>query len=342
MFVIKRFAVSIFTVAVCLSATAEQAYIAPLVKESMLLDVARANHTVVVGERGHVLVGDEMTLTQVEVPTTVTLTAVDGINDTYIAVGHDATILRSSDAGQEWEVVFSSIDLDRPFLDVMFLDENEIVAVGGYGLFYRSLDAGDTWTSEQHVSLLSEDDNEYLESIADEPEFYQEELNFIFPHFNRLSQHDGSLYLVGEAGLIARSDDKGNSWKRFEIDYAGSFFDVQRLTNGSELAVGLRGNMFIKKEDEQWQSLQTCVTTSLNAVVNVNEDIFVVGNNGVVLAVDVNLILSDETKTADSEDCRQHIALTRVNSDISSTISNAFLFNKVLTAVSSNGLQPVE
>jgi photosystem II stability/assembly factor-like uncharacterized protein len=341
MFVITKFAVSVLFLSICLPALAEQSFLAPLVKDSILLDVTRANQTVVVGERGHILVGDENQLSQVVAPTTVTLTAVDGFNDVYLAVGHDATIVRSNDSGQTWNVVMSSVELDRPFLDVIFIDQNEAVAIGGYGLFYRSLDAGLTWKPEQYVALLSPDDKEYLASIADDPEFYQEELNYIFPHFNRLSKFEGNLYLAGEAGLIAKSEDRGRSWERFEIDYEGSFFDVQQLPNGSEIAVGLRGNMFVKQQ-EQWQTISTCVTTSLNSVVYVGKDLYVVGNNGVVIRVDVDKINSDELQTENSEGCRPHVALTQINSDISSSISNAFSFGNVLTAVSANGLQPVE
>ncbi|MFC4699469.1 sialidase [Glaciecola siphonariae] len=340
---INKFAVSILLVSgLCATANAEQAYLAPLVKESMLLDVAHADKTIVVGERGHILVGDSEQLSQVNVPSTVTLTAVDGIGNTYLAVGHDATILRSSDAGASWEEVFSAVELDRPFLDVIFLDQNEAIAIGGYGLFYRSTDAGLSWTQEQQVSLLSDDDNEYLESIADDPEFLAEELNYIFPHFNRLSKAGDTLYLVGEAGLVAKSSDRGRSWERFDIDYAGSFFDVQRLSTGAELAVGLRGNMFIQNDDQQWLSLTTCVTTSLNSIVNTDVGLFVVGNNGVVLALEPEVLLSEQYQSPNSEGCARHAGLTQVDSDISSSISNAFLSGNVLTAVSANGLQPVE
>jgi len=198
---------------------ANEASQAPLVKESMLLDVALGEKAVIVGERGHILVADATDVTlpdasslgdalkQVSVPSKATLTGVDSVGNTVLAVGHDATILRSSDGGLSWELVLSAPELDRPFLDVLFISEAEAIAVGAYGLFYRSMDAGLTWQQEQHVSLLSPDDIEYLESIADDEEFYQEELNFIFPHFNRLSKSNGRLYLAGEAGLLASSND---------------------------------------------------------------------------------------------------------------------------------------
>ncbi|WP_415926386.1 WD40/YVTN/BNR-like repeat-containing protein [Ningiella sp. W23] len=322
-----------------------QSFLAPLVKESLLLDVAQTNTTVVVGERGHVLVGNldqQEQLTQVPVPTTVTLTAVDGFGDTFLAVGHDATILRSTDSGQTWEVVFSSVDLDRPFLDVSFINEQEAFAIGGYGLFMRSSDAGKTWEQVQHFSLLSPDDIEYLESLADDPEFYQEELNYIFPHFNRISRRGDAIYLVGEAGLIARSADYGNSWERYDIDYFGSFFDARELSNGQILAVGLRGNMFLRGDDGQWDRIESCITTSLNSIVEQNDDVFVVGNNGVVLSLDPSQLSSNERAQTNNENCSGHIALSKIDSAISSSITNAFMLDGVLSAVSANGIQPVE
>uniref|UniRef100_UPI003BA873DB sialidase n=1 Tax=Ningiella ruwaisensis TaxID=2364274 RepID=UPI003BA873DB len=344
----KHFAASIALISSALlcnvaEAQSESAFMAPLVKESMLLDVAKANQLVVVGERGHILSGTPQSLTQVSVPTQVTLTAVDGINDIYIAVGHDATILRSSDGGKTWTEVFSKVEIDRPFLDVMFLSENEALAIGGYGLYYRSTDAGETWELEQdNTSLLSQDDVDYLESIADDPEFYQEELNYIFPHFNRLSKSNGNLFLVGEAGLIARSTDNGRSWERFEIDYYGSFFDVQEIADNQLLAVGLRGNMYLKDGFDEWERIETCITTSLNTIVKTELGFYVVGNNGVVLSLDPARLGQDETQAPNNEGCERHIALTRIPSDISSSISNAFVANGELTAVSANGLQPVE
>jgi photosystem II stability/assembly factor-like uncharacterized protein len=341
--VINKFVLSLTFLFVITSVQSEQAYQAPLVKESMLLDVIQSDITMVVGERGHILVGDAQGLTQAEVPTTVTLTAVDGMGSTYIAVGHDASILRTTDGGKSWTLVFSDIDIDRPFLDVIFIDEQEVVAVGGYGLFYRSKDAGVTWSSEQHVSLLSPSDIEYLESIKDDEAFYQEELNFIFPHFNRLSRGNNALYIAGEAGLVAKSNDRGLSWQRYEIDYFGSFFDTLELSTGALLAVGLRGNMFLLADDEEEShSLPTCATTSLNTIVNVDGRLFVLGNNGVVFSVDPSLLTSNELQPPNSEGCASHVSLRRIETDISSAISGAFMLNGNLTAVSANGLQSIE
>jgi photosystem II stability/assembly factor-like uncharacterized protein len=314
----------------------EQSYIAPLVDESLLLDISKGNTLIVVGERGHILVGDE--LNQVSVPTKATLTAVTSIDDAVWAVGHDASILKSDDAGQSWKILQQAPELDRPLMDVHFFDAQEGIAVGAYGLFYRSEDGGDTWTQERHPSVLSVDDKEYLESIKDDQEFYIEELYFISPHFNRLYNTGNILYVAGEAGLIASSTDQGRNWERLDISYQGSFFDVAQLSSGDVFAVGLRGNMFLLNNG-QWKPIQSCVTTSLNSII-VNEDtVYVAGNNGVVLSIDTQLLNSDKPQTQNSEGCARHGAVKQLDTDFSDAISDARLVGKSLLMVTSGGLQ---
>jgi photosystem II stability/assembly factor-like uncharacterized protein len=133
-------------VAFSATVSANSSYQAPLVNESLLLDIAIGNNIFIVGERGHILTGTtQQNLTQVSVPTRTTLTAVTLFGSNAWAVGHDASILHSSDAGQSWQVQLSMPELDRPFLDVLFIDEDSGVAVGAYGLFYRTNAGGDTW-----------------------------------------------------------------------------------------------------------------------------------------------------------------------------------------------------
>jgi len=186
--------------------SANSSYQAPLVKESLLLDIALADNIIIVGERGHILTGTtQQNLIQVSVPTKTTLTAVTLFGTNAWAVGHDASILHSSDAGKTWQLQLSMPELDRPFLDVLFMNDKVGVAVGAYGLFYRTVDGGITWQKEMYASVLPQDDIDYLDSIKDDPAFYEEELSFILPHFNRLSYAKGKLYMAGEAGLLALS-----------------------------------------------------------------------------------------------------------------------------------------
>ncbi|MBF7072794.1 sialidase [Glaciecola sp. MH2013] len=343
------FKTKIITVS-CLAAlsfgvSSESSFPAPLVSQSLLLDIHQEDQQIfIVGERGHVLSNQgDSDYVQVIVPTKTTLTAVTQVGSKIWAVGHDATIIHSSDGGKTWEVQLSLPELDRPFLDIVFFNDVEGVAVGAYGLFYRTIDGGESWSKELHASVLAASDIEYLDSIKDDPTFYEEELTFILPHFNRLFIDDSALLMAGEAGMLARSEDRGRSWTRLDIDYEGSFFDVQTLPNGVTLAVGLRGNAFVTKGNEsEWLRLESCVTTSLNSIVANGGKTLVVGNNGIVLSLDTQLLQSDKQQTADSEGCAKHIAIEQLNSGINDAIMNGDVNDKVLTAVTASGIKKVE
>ena len=324
-------------------AAEKQSFKAPLVNESMLLDIEVNDMTVIVGERGHVLIKKEGDLVQSVVPTKATLTAVSNIGQKIWAVGHDATIIASDDGGETWSIQLAMPELDRPFLDVAFFNENHGVALGAYGLFYRTRDGGESWNKELHASVLPQSDIEYLDTIKDDEAFYEEELSFILPHFNRISFQDNKLLLAGEAGLIAVSDNLGESWKRLEINYFGSFFDVVNLEVDNQsiiIAAGLRGNLFVRKDtDLDWVSVQTCVTTSLNSFVMNNGKTFVTGNNGVLFEIDVSKIFTDKRLAPNSDNCAQSAALSMIDSGVDDAILNADYQNDQLFAVTASGIK---
>lgn len=315
-------------------------FMAPLVKESLLLDIAVEDYVVAVGERGHVLVGfDTESFVQVPSPTHVTLTAVEVVGQNIWAAGHDATIIHSSDSGQTWEIQYSAPELDRPFLDILFFDANHGIAIGAYGLFYRTEDGGTTWEAERYAEFLDPADQEYLKEIREESEaFYIQELDSILPHLNRVTLFQNQLILVGESGLIAMSDDSGRNWQRKDIDYAGSLFDVRGIQSSSIgfLAVGLRGNAFYSQTGDDWVKLNTCTTSTLNSVLQVNSDsVLLVGNNGVLIYYPLPLEL--EQLSSDS-DCGSHTGMTTKQTIDKSAIAAVENVNGTLIAVTANGL----
>jgi photosystem II stability/assembly factor-like uncharacterized protein len=262
----------------------------PLAVKSMLFDITNVNDEfmIAVGERGHILRAESLqNWQQMPVPSQSTLTAVTFVNSLLgWAVGHNGIILHSSDGGLSWEIQQFLPHIQKPLLDVAFVSENEGVALGAYGLFFRTVDGGVTWQEEFHTSLLSQDDLDYLDELKQEDEqVYLEERSSILPHFNRIFLDGRTTYLVGEVGLIAKSNDFGKNWQRFDDVYQGSFFDVARTQQGNLLAVGLRGNSFRSLTNgTPWQKSETSVTTLLNSIVLASESqLFILGNNGVLL-----------------------------------------------------------
>ncbi|WP_018981754.1 WD40/YVTN/BNR-like repeat-containing protein [Salinimonas chungwhensis] len=321
---------------------AQDAYQAPLVEQSLLLDITAGEQVVIVGERGHILLSsDGETFAQANVPTTATLTAVTLIDNHIWAAGHDATIIHSADGGQTWNLQFEAPDKQRPFLDITFFNKQHGVAVGAYGMFYRTQDGGKKWQSEQHVSLLDPYDREYLEEVRAEDEaFYQQELNSILPHINRVTLVDDRLYLAGEAGTLAYSNDMGHTWQRFEVDYTGSFFDIKPLDASTLLAVGLRGNIFVMRDDQQWEYVKTCSTSTLNSIYLENDDtVYALGNNGMVVSLSRPLPVSQHDPYANPANCEPAEGVSARQVANKAAIVNAEGFQGKVIAVTANGIE---
>jgi len=264
--------------------------LAPLAEKSLLLDIAnlQQNKLVAVGERGHILLSiDGVNWQQVITPTQATLTSVFFIDNMVgWAVGHDSTILKTTNGGNNWTFQYSNPSLDKPLLDVVFKDVFHGVAVGAYGQFLRTIDGGKTWLSEFHEEFLLEDDIAFLEELKiEDEEAYFDERESILPHFNRIISDGRTTYLVGEMGLIAKSNDLGLTWIKFDEIYRGSFFDLSRTHQGNLLVVGLRGHVFRSlKNGTLWLTRKTETTALLNSIILSDEGrIFILGNNGVIL-----------------------------------------------------------
>jgi photosystem II stability/assembly factor-like uncharacterized protein len=118
--------------------------------------------------------------------------------------------------------------------------------------------------------------------------FYEQELQSILPNINRVSADGNTLYMAGEAGLLATSEDFGVTWQRMDIDYSGSFFDIQRTVSGRLFAAGLRGNLF-EWQNDIWQALESGTTFTLNSIISVDQQrTIVLGNNGAVVNITNN------------------------------------------------------
>lgn len=262
-----------------------------LASQSLLLDISPLGKEklVAVGQYGHILLSnDGENWQQANVPVQATLTRVFFLNEQLgWAVGHDATILHSQDGGLNWQIQQSLPSLQKPLLDIYFKDAKQGIAVGAYGQVFRTNDGGTTWQSEFHQEFLLADDVDYINDLKMEDEqAYLDEIAFILPHFNGLVAHDNSLFLMGETGLLAQSNDFGHTWQKVSNFYQGSFFSLAGIGSGDFLVAGLRGHVFRRAQGErQWREVSTGSTALLNDIVVSEEDgtIFILGNNGVLL-----------------------------------------------------------
>ena len=236
---------------------------APLAATTLLLDAATTGDRVIAaGQRGHILLSDDgETWKQARVPVRALLTAIH-MHDaaTGWAVGHDAVILRTDDAGDTWRLQHRAPEEERPLLDVWFRDKETGFAVGAYGYFLATRDGGTTWTSR----AISQDDF----------------------HLNEIVPAGGErLFIAAEAGVVYRSDDGGGTWRELPSPYTGSWYGALVLDADRLLLLGLRGHLF-RSEDAgaSWTRVATGTTATLTDAVRLpSGHLVLTGLEGVIL-----------------------------------------------------------
>lgn len=234
------------------------------IETTLLLAAQRAGtRLVAAGEHGWIFVSDDGGARWQRAPTdsAATLTALAFADERLgLAVGHDMSILRSSDGGASWRTVFAAPDQQRPLLAALFLDAQRAIAVGAYGAYLESTDSGQTWTEHQ----IGTDDR----------------------HFNAVARLTaGRLLLAGEAGTLLKSDDAGATWEPLASPYAGSFFGLLTLPEGAVLAYGMRGRIFRSADGgENWQASEGRSEDALfGGTLHADGRIVLTGQNGTVL-----------------------------------------------------------
>jgi photosystem II stability/assembly factor-like uncharacterized protein len=283
---------------------------------SLILDITEAaSRAVAVGERGEVLVSESRTdWRQVaDVPTRSTLTAVSAVGDLVWAVGHDGTIIHSTDGGLTWvsqrrDVLDTSGEAafdprqGMPLLDILMLSPSHGFAVGAYSQLLRTDDAGATWTFVPTGAASEANDDSAAADSASDPVAAGEEVgdedNWTFseddlamddiaePHMNAIARTgSGALMIVGERGTAFRSRDAGVSWERIKLPYGGSMFGVLGYEGDHVLAFGMRGHAYESHDlGSTWQEIDTGTDLGLMAGATLREGGFaLVGANGIVL-----------------------------------------------------------
>lgn len=242
-------------------------------RRAVLLGAAMAGPQVVaVGEHGLVLLSDDRgeSWRQSPVPVSVTLTAVRFADATHgVVVGHGGVVLVTADAGASWSLVFdgrraAALALaaaggdpvaqrhaerlvadgpDEPFLDVLMVGPQRIIAVGAYGLAYASGDGGKSWTP--WMARLDNPGGSYCYALR---------------------RRGKSIVIAGEQGLLLRSDDDGATFRRLQSPYQGSFFALELPGERDIVLAGLRGNAWISHDDGQvWSQLAVPGKASITA-----------------------------------------------------------------------------
>jgi photosystem II stability/assembly factor-like uncharacterized protein len=291
----------------------------PLADKGLLLDVAfSGKHLFAVGDRGVVLVSNNAKdWAQVVTPVRSALTGISFSSETVgYAVGHDAVILKTSDGGKTWVLQNFQPELEKPFLGVLAIDDQHVIAVGAYGLMMSTTDGGDTW------------------SETDAPAIRGDEL-----HLNKISRlANGHLIVVGEQGTLGVSTDQGVSWAKLESPYEGSLFGALPYGANGALIYGLRGNVF-KTDDvtaAAWTPVDVGTVSSFFGGAAAPEgDVALVGLAGKALKLDSMGTASEVMVTKPTTDANG----TTVDKQVTGSFSGALVWGGRLIVVGELGVQ---
>lgn len=271
---------------------------ARLAAQSLILGITNTpRNMVAVGERGHVLIStDGRAWKQAEfVPVQATLTRVSYADGRLWAVGHDSTIIHSYDYGQTWALQHFEPEWEKPLLDVHFFNREIGVAIGAYGLYMRTEDAGRHWevldladlvTSEAidweevAAAMAADDDPDFdmengfedEEWLDDDDDYYDADLDFDRGCYEFMECHlnafidlgDGRQMIAAERGYGFRSTDGGENWESFRFPYAGSMFGLLSFGEDRIMAFGLRGHVQLSDDfGDSWEVLDTGLNSTL-------------------------------------------------------------------------------
>jgi photosystem II stability/assembly factor-like uncharacterized protein len=232
----------------------------------LLLDGATVGSEIIaVGELGTILrSGDQARTWQAApAPTHATLTGVSFASDNQHgwAVGHDALILTTADAGRTWMKQFQGDNLQDSFLDVLAIDARRAIAIGAYGLYCQTSDGGKTWERRK----IADDDY----------------------HFNRLARGPtDTVYLAGEHGTLLRSADNGAKWTKLSAPYSGSFYGILPLAQRILIAHGMSGRVYRSADDGvTWTQLETPQPVLLAAGTKLRSNYFVLAGHARALLI---------------------------------------------------------
>lgn len=262
----------------------------PLVDDMLYVDVAWAGERlVVVGDRGAIMWSEDRgtTWSMAETPDKVLLTAVCFADaDRGWAVGHDATVLATTDGGKRWVRQYSDAlhagaaesesesDDYEDFGDPYAYDDEDYGSADQGGLAL----APDT-SGAPFLDILC-GDGEHLIAVGgygytiestdggaswiNRSQDMQNPDGWHFYAIERLG-NASTLLVAGERGTLLRSRDNGVTWQKLDSPYSGTFFGI---TEGERILLvhGMQGQVWASRNGgDSWRQVRTGVTRAINA-----------------------------------------------------------------------------
>ena len=232
------------------------------------------------------------------VPFNNTLTDIECVSKSQCwAIGHDAIILHTTDAGLTWSKQYADPDFDAPLLSIYMKDYLNGIAIGAFTYGVKTNDGGETW--ERFM-------------LSDDP--FEPHLNSIYSG-NSKSDIE-TIYVAAELGQVHSSVDQGLTWTVVDTGYFGSLWGGIEVNDHQSLLLGMSGKVFIlsnSSEEFKVETINVGIKNSLTDIKFLDVGKYIIsGNGGVVSIID----LENETiETCIRGDRRSNTSILEIEKD---------------------------
>lgn len=185
-----------------------------------------------------------------------------------VAVGQGGTVLRTSDAGDHWSLVYQNIDIWLN--DVKFATEQVVYAAGMGGVIIKSVDAGVTW------SVIRPFDTPYntIRGIAVSQAYDYNYVTFV--------GYAGTYFETHDAGATFTKRTDVTPWTMHSIDYVyvAATNDLRGIIAGTDGYLWYSTNHGVNWTTN-YGPRNAGIYDYLNDVVFASKDVaYIIGNNG--------------------------------------------------------------
>jgi photosystem II stability/assembly factor-like uncharacterized protein len=299
---------------------------------ALLITVVHAGaRLVAVGGRGVIIYSDDngQSWHQASVPTSETITDAAFADPRHgWAAGAQGVVLHTSDGGASWQLqltgeqvinlmtasaaqfaaanpasdsaeramrrsgIFAAAGPNKPFLTIMPLGPQSAIIFGAYRMTVMTNDGGKTWTDwSLHVG------DPISHGIFD------------------AIRAGGSIFLAGEAGVVLRSDDQGQSFSMLTSPDPSTMFGILATPKGTMLTFGVAGEVFRSSDQgKTWSQANITSDADLTGGLVLNSGKILVvsedggvfestddGQNFVNIALNEGMALYDLTQAANGD-----------------------------------------